>query len=702
MRDIRVGDGSRLAALSAGSVAGVISVVVVLSLASLMFSGPLAVALPLISILMLGAAAAMNVILARRGSLPGSVMIPQDATSAVLAAALATVVVGLPSDVAVSTACAIVAVASAATAVVMLVLGGFRLGSLVRYIPYPVMGGFLAGTGVLLLTGAVDLMSDGFAWTSVTTGSVILGLILGATILFVTSRDMHALALPGLIVSAIVAFYLALWLSGVSIPEARTMGLLGSASEGLGVPEIAFGGIDWSAVVAGIPVILTVPIVAVVSLLLNVGGLELVADREADLDGELRAAGVANLAAAVGAASAGYHAISLTTLGYRVGVRSRMVTVTVAGVCLVGAAVGPVLVSFLPIPVIGSILAMLGFSFLWDWVVTGHRRMTQIEYLLMLVICLGLVVLGFLIGIAFGLAAAVLLFAATYSRLDPVRHMFTASERRSSVERSAPVREFLNREGAAVLVFELEGYLFFGTAHTAARTVLAAVEPGVTRMVVVDLRRVQGIDSTAVLALSKLRRDLVEHDVALVVSNPSPETALSMYRVGLDESTRVVHVTDIDHALEHAESLLLEDVEDGPSNPWLLADDLWRRLVSHMDRIDVRAGQVLADVGEHAQSVFIVESGRVAADLPVGDRWQRLRVAGPGGVLGEMSMYGDGHRSARLWVEESGIVLRLSPEGVRDLEASDPECAIAFHRAAARVLSERLVTSNDFIRALAR
>lgn len=328
--------------------------------------------------------------------------------------------------------------------------------------------------------------------------------------------------------------------------------------------------------------------------------------------------------------------------------------------------------------------------------------MSQVDYLLMLIISVGLVVLGFLIGIAFGLAAAVLLFAATYSRLDPIRHTFTAADRRSSVERSVLVRELLGREGVAVRVFELEGFLFFGTAHTAARKVLAAVVPGVTDTVVLDLRRVQGVDSTALLALSKLRRDLFDRDVALIISDPSPETALAMYRVGLDESNGVVHVTDIDHALEYAEILLLVGVEDDPSNPWLLADDLWQRLVLHMDRIEVRAGQVLAEPGEHAQSVFVVESGQVAADLPVGDRWQRVRLAGPGGVLGEMSMYGDGQRSARLWVEQSGTVLRLSPEGVRDLEASDPECALAFHRAAARVLSQRLVTSNEFIQALAR
>ncbi|MDX1449617.1 MAG: cyclic nucleotide-binding protein, partial [Acidimicrobiia bacterium] len=74
--------------------------------------------------------------------------------------------------------------------------------------------------------------------------------------------------------------------------------------------------------------------------------------------------------------------------------------------------------------------------------------------------------------------------------------------------------------------------------------------------------------------------------------------------------------------------------------------------------------------------------------------------AGNGGVLGEMSMYGNGRRSARLVVEEAGIVYRLTPEGIADLERTDPACAVAFHRALGRILSERLNTANDFIRAL--
>src|SRR6266487_278427 len=46
-----------------------------------------------------------------------------------------------------------------ATAATFLLLGQFRRGSLVRYLPYPVIGGFLAGTGWLLVLGGLGVMT---------------------------------------------------------------------------------------------------------------------------------------------------------------------------------------------------------------------------------------------------------------------------------------------------------------------------------------------------------------------------------------------------------------------------------------------------------------------------------------------------------------------------------------------------------------
>jgi SulP family sulfate permease len=116
----------------------------------------------------------------------------------------------------------------------------FGLGGLVRYIPYPVMGGFLAATGWLLAQGSFGVMAS-FPLTLsnipalLRSDQMILWIpgVLFALVLFFGLRYIkHTLAMPGILVGFIVAFYLALLLAGKSIAEATDQGLLLGALSG--------------------------------------------------------------------------------------------------------------------------------------------------------------------------------------------------------------------------------------------------------------------------------------------------------------------------------------------------------------------------------------------------------------------------------------------------------------------------------------
>ena len=118
---------------------------------------------------------------------------------------------------------------------------------------------------------------------------------------------------------------------------------------------------------------------------------------------------------------------------------------------------------------------------------------------------------------------------------------------------------------------------------------------------------------------------------------------------------------------------------------------------------DTDPGEVLADMGDDADCLFLVGEGRVAVELPTEtDRWRRVGSMGRGSMLGELALYSDGGRSARLSAEGPAVVYRLTPEAVSDLEANDPACAVAFHRSVASVIAERLKVANDSVQALIR
>jgi SulP family sulfate permease len=86
--------------------------------------------------------------------IPGVIAGVQDNTTAVIGTAAASIAAGVAAEQAVPTVIALIVVTSALTAVALAGIGLFRLGALVRYIPYPVIGGFLVATGVLILDGA--------------------------------------------------------------------------------------------------------------------------------------------------------------------------------------------------------------------------------------------------------------------------------------------------------------------------------------------------------------------------------------------------------------------------------------------------------------------------------------------------------------------------------------------------------------------
>jgi len=110
-----------------------------------------------------GGALLFSAIVSLTTSFQASISVPQDTPAVLLALLSASIFSGLPYDGAGGSAYATVAAAiilnSLLTGLVFLRLGLFRLGDLVRFIPYPVIGGFLAGTGWLLCRGALGVMT---------------------------------------------------------------------------------------------------------------------------------------------------------------------------------------------------------------------------------------------------------------------------------------------------------------------------------------------------------------------------------------------------------------------------------------------------------------------------------------------------------------------------------------------------------------
>ena len=150
-----------LASITAGVVIGVVEVVLAISFAALMFGGYLAQFLADGIGLYLVAAAITLAIFAWRAGARGVVGSLQGAVVAVLAVVATTTALHTfgSSNRAFVTVVAMTMVVTVLTGIAFLVIGTFKRGNLIRFVPYPVVGGFIAGTGWLLLKGGIYVAS---------------------------------------------------------------------------------------------------------------------------------------------------------------------------------------------------------------------------------------------------------------------------------------------------------------------------------------------------------------------------------------------------------------------------------------------------------------------------------------------------------------------------------------------------------------
>ncbi|MFI5054735.1 MAG: SulP family inorganic anion transporter, partial [Acidimicrobiia bacterium] len=330
--------------------------------------------------------------------------------------------------------------------------------------PYPVVGGFLAGTGWLLFKGGVYVSSGievhlrtiGIMLYTETLKHWLTALVFGLILLFAVRLVKKPLVIPVVLGAELVLFAIGMLVTGSSIHAAKDAGwLLGPfESARLWQPWTfrAIGGADWSAVLGQGAAIATAVLVAVIAILFNISGTEVVLHQDLDTNRELRDAGLLNVVSGAFGGIPGYHALSLTALAERMSVDARAAGLVATLVPLAAVVFGAGVIELIPRMVVGGVLVFLGLAFLVEWVWDKRRTLPTIEYLVVLVILAGIIVKGFLPGVVIGLVMALVLFAINYGRTELVHEVAFGPTYHSNVDRPAAEREALRALGSHVQV----------------------------------------------------------------------------------------------------------------------------------------------------------------------------------------------------------------------------------------------------------
>jgi len=711
-----------LPSVLSGVLNGVLEIALATSFAALIFSGELSpylargIGMALFSTT-IGAA-----VVALLSSYRSTISSNQDVPAAIVAIAAAGIAGSVRADAAFPTIAILIASTTAAAGLVFLVLGTFRLTGLVRFLPYPVVGGFLAGTGWLLLTGGVSMMA-GRPFAIARLGALLEpavlvtwlpGAAIGGLLLFLSNRIRHALFLPTVIMVTFALFYVLALARGVSLSELSAGGWLlgpfpsGNLWEPIGANELSR--VDWSFIWPQLPNVAAAVGMSAIALLLNATGLELTLRRDLDLNGEMRGVGLANLVSAVGGGFISYHTLSMTTLNSRLGVTSRLGGLITALVTGLGLLFGGAALSIFPKLVFGALLAFLGLSFLWEWLVDARQRLPRVDYLIVLGILVIIAAAGFLQGVAVGVVAAIVMFVVSYSRSSVVKHELDGATFKSRVTRSAAARGLLVAVGDQAYYLQLQGFIFFGTAYSLLEQVRSRVRRTPTRFVVLDFRQVIGLDSTGMLSFNKMRQLAHDHDFTLILAGLPPALREQFDRGGLAEESGVLGFeADFDRAVEWCEDQIC-GAEIGPGNHRLVdylqaivPGEATARLLRYLERREVNASTALMQQGDDPDVLYFVESGQVTAQLEQpGKSPLRLETMRGGRTVGELGFYLGTQRSAAVITDEPSVVYVLTREKMAEIENDDPAAAYAFHRIIVHLLGERVLHLVRAVDALQR
>jgi SulP family sulfate permease len=573
--------------IAAGVIIGAVETVLAVAFAAFVYGGLLSQNLPDGIGLYLGAAALTLATLAWRAGRRGVVGSVQDAAAAVLALAAATAAAkatqlqqiatfaglkdfeGPDVFLTVIAATLVVTILCGAT---FLILGWRGWGNLIRFVPYPVVGGFLAGTGWLLLKGGIYVTSNveihldriDDLTRQYTLIRWLPAFAFGVVLLLAVRTVKKPLVIPVTIGIGIAVFVLVAVATGSGVGDIREGGwLLGPFETArLWQPWTlrALTGADWGSVFGSWPLIATAVFVATLALLFNVGGTELILDRDLDTNEELRDTGVLNVVSGALGGIPGYHALSLTTLAARMSVDGRRAGLIASLVPLAAVVAGASVVELIPRMIVGGVLVFLGLAFIVEWVWDKRKSLPWIEHLVVLVILAMIVAQGYLAGIVVGLVLTAALFAFSYGRVELVREVSFGDTYHSNVDRPSADRAALRDLAGRVQILRLSGFVFFGSTNRLLRRIRTRLETSPPRFVVIDLQRVTGMDASAVVAIDKAMRLATSHGSEPVVSGASDTVRAQLERDGAtEEPGRSRFEPDLDRCLEHCEDVLLSE-----------------------------------------------------------------------------------------------------------------------------------------------
>ncbi|KKA28253.1 hypothetical protein TD95_005139 [Thielaviopsis punctulata] len=477
-------------------------------------------------------------------------------------------------------------ISSTVTGLVFWLMGKFKFGYMVGFIPRHILIGCIGGVGFfLILTGfEVSARLDGGVQYDMETlrqlmdpetfWQWVIPFVLAIALFWGHSKIKSKYFLPLYILGIPFIFYFfVLSLDSLNVDTLRGSGWIFTGPPA-GEPWwyfytlYQFKLVHWDAVMDCFPAMLALTFFGILHVPINVPALALnIGEDNADLDRELKLHGYSNFISGMFGSIQNYLVYANTVFFMRSGGDSRLAGYMLAAMTFGVMLVGPSLIGFIPVMMVGCLIFDLGFELLLDAVWLPRKKLKMAEYLTVLAIVLVMGIYDFVVGIGVGvmLAFASLIFQT--ASVPAIRATYSGDIVTSTVRRNPSQHHYLKQAGQQISIVKLSGYLFFGTIVSVEEKIRAMLDDKAfserpIRYLIVDMRFVTGLDYSAVEAFNTIGRLIKTKKIELIVSGVDPESQLgrNLRAVGLvgPEGMGAALLPDLNSALESCENELLK------------------------------------------------------------------------------------------------------------------------------------------------
>lgn len=437
-------------------------------------------------------------------------------------------------------------VATLMAGVLLVVLGVFRLGTVIKFIPYPIIVGFTSGIAVTIFTTQIaDVFGLRFG------GEAIPGDFIGKWMLYARHFDTvnwwnvvvslvsigiialtpkFSKKIPGSLVAIVVvtlgAYFLKLYGGVTAIDTIGDRFSIQSQLPGAAVPAL-----DWEAVKNLFPVAVTIAVLGAIESLLSATVADGVIGDRHNSNTELIAQGVANIVSPIFGGIPATGAIARTMTNINNGGRSPVAGIVHAAVLLLILVFLMPLAKYIPMACLAGVLVVVSYNMSGWRTFKALLRNPKADVTVLLITFFLTVIFDLTVAIEVGLLIACVLFMKRV--METTEISVIRDEIDPNLESDLEVHEEHLMLPRGVEVYEINGPYFFGIATKFEETMAQLGDRPKIR--IIRMRRVPFIDSTGIHNLTNLCEMSQKEKIHIILSGVNEKVHAALQKSGFYE-----------------------------------------------------------------------------------------------------------------------------------------------------------------------